>query len=270
MYGGREMEQTIVIGVHQFIGFHLTNKLLEKGKTVIGIDDSTDREDNEMDLYIGRNANYSFRTLDQLKEIKVSEETTVFIDWYDIQINRENCRISAEELTKVLQLWGEDKEPIVLVLCPIVQDSEETFIEWKRIKSEKIIYLPTVYGPWQPVTMSFAAAISDVETKELIRTLKNDYRLDAIFIDDVLNALPEIQKQEHQTIILESVSENQWAACAEELNTPELIETLTTIENRVYNEKAVYHKVNNSVTPKQGIALQIEHFEKMKRLSISE
>lgn len=269
MYGGGKMEQTIVIGAHQFIGFHLTNKLLEKGKTVIGIDDSTNKETNEMDLYIGRNANYSFLTLEQLKEVKVSEQTTVFIDWYDIQINRENCRISAEELTNVLQRWGEHKEPNVLVLCPMVQESEEPFIEWKRIKSEKIIYLPTVYGPWQPVTMAFAAAISDVDTND-IRTFKNDYRLDAIFIDDVLNALTEIQKQEHQTIILESTSENQWAACAAELNKPELIETLTSDENRVYNEKAVYHKVINSVSPKQGIALQIEHFEKMKRLSIRE
>lgn len=270
MYGGGKMEQTIVIGVHQFIGFHLTNELLEKGKTVIGIDNSTDIENNEMDLYIGRNANYSFLTLDQLKEVKVSEQTTVFIDWYDIQINRDNCRISPEELRNVLQLWGEDKAPIVMVLCPMVQESEQTFIEWKRIKSEKIIYLPTVYGPWQPETMAFAAAISDVDTNELLRTCKNDYRLDAIFIDDVLTALGEIQKQEHQTIILESVSENQWAACAEELNKPELIKTLTSVENRVYNEKAFYHKVINSVTPKQGIALQIEHFEKMKRLSISE
>lgn len=259
------MDQTIVIGVHQFIGFHLTTKLLEKGKTVIGIDGSTDIENNEMDLYIGRNANYSFLTIDQLKEVQVSEQTTVFIDWYDMQINRENCRISVEELTNVLQLWGEDKAPIVLVLCPMVQESVETFKEWKRIKSEKIIYLPTIYGPWQPVTMTFAAVISDVDTND-IRTFKNDYRQDAIFIDDVLTALPEIQKQEHQTIILESTSENQWAACAEELN----IKTLTPTENRVYNEKAVYHKVINSVTPKQGIALQIEHFEKMKRLSIRE
>jgi len=219
------MEQTIVIGVHQFIGFHLANELLEKGEKVIGIDYDPQKEDNEMDLYIGRNANYSFLTLDQLKEVKVSEQTTVFIDWYDIQINRENNNIyeRAEELTAILQHWEElaDKAPVVLVFCRMLQAD---LGNWERISQEKVIYLPTIYGPWQPVTMSFAAAISQVDANELKRALKNEYRHDAIFIDDVLKALPELLKQEHHNVILESMSENQWAACAEELNTPELIE----------------------------------------------
>lgn len=258
------MEQTIVIGVHQFIGFHLANELLEKGNIVFGIDYHPQKENHDMDLYIGRNANYSLHTFDQIKEINVTEQTIVFIDWYDIQ---ETNSERGDELTAVLQHWEEepdDKKPVVIVFCPIVLG------EWQRVSQERIIYLPTIYGPWQPVTMSFAAAINQVGETDLNRALKNEYRHDAIYIDDVLKALPELLKEDHPSIILESMNENQWIACAEEINKPELKKTLTIADKRVINDKAVYHKVLNSVTPRQGITLQIEHYEKMKRLSMSD
>ena len=53
----------------------------------------------------------------------------------------------------------------------------------------KVVYVPTIYGPWQPETMSFEAAIRQKEVSEIESAIKAEDKSDALFISDIMEAV---------------------------------------------------------------------------------
>lgn len=112
----------IISGCFEWIGFHLTEKWLNAGHTVIGIDNDWNEQKDWLSLYVGRNSSFQFvDSIDQVKEEVEGEEL--------ILINIEDRLTKGEAKIPIKREWtikiGDDKP---------VQGS--------------VIYASEVYGPW--------------------------------------------------------------------------------------------------------------------------
>ena len=56
-------------------------------------------------------------------------------------------------------------------------------------EAAKLVYLPTIYGPWQPETMSFEAAIRQKKLQEIEKAIVKEDRSDALFISDIMDVV---------------------------------------------------------------------------------
>ena len=83
------MQTYIVIGAYQFVGFYVTQYLLNQGEEVIGIDWTDSQASQyiieEKELEIGRSANYIYFPINKLRLLDISQQDTVFISCYDIR-----------------------------------------------------------------------------------------------------------------------------------------------------------------------------------------
>ena len=78
----------------------------------------------------------------------------------------------------------------------------------------KLVYAPTIYGPWQPETMSFEAAIRQKELSEIESAILKEDKSDALFISDIMEVLIEISSHHEKKIQLQSEAPDQWQQCA--------------------------------------------------------
>jgi nucleoside-diphosphate-sugar epimerase len=249
------LDQFIVIGVYQFIGFHLAKDLLDRGEVVNGCDWECDED---KDLEIGRNANFSFIQPAELTASSVTDQTTIYISWYDLQ--RRN-RASYEWLVDVLSKWAKlEKQPNVLIFQSLAAGEQDQF------PFGKTLYLPTIYGPWQHESMVFEAKIRNKPSADIQFALEKEYKLDAIYISDLIGSLEKVWTMSEQKVGIKSKKNNQWIQCAERLfqpNDSRLLEWKAPPESKI---EAEIYVVKNQVSPQVGIAKQQEHYERMQRI----
>ena len=77
------------------------------------------------------------------------------------------------------------------------------------------MYVPTIYGPWQPETMSFEAAIRQKKLSEIESAIVKEDRSDALFISDIMEVVIEIASHHEKKIQLQSEAPDQWQQCAQ-------------------------------------------------------
>ncbi|RFU63034.1 hypothetical protein [Bacillus sp. V59.32b] len=261
------MELSIVLGAYQFIGFHVCKHLLDQGIEVLGVDWTEDPDSDpiieEKQLEIGRNSNFTYLPLNQLQANEGTSKTTLFICWYDVI----KARISMDEGVKntipiLMNKFQERAErPRIVLLYPLGIADEEQICP-----ADQIIYLPTIYGPWQHENMVFEQGIRSNSTAKLKSAIEDEYTLDAIYIKDLLDSFENMLSQSEKKIIVRSSAADQWALAARELFDTPVIDDVAPGQVGTKETAGYVYEVNNNITPKQGIERQRQHHKRQELL----
>lgn len=223
------MDKAIIFGIYDFVSFHIGSTLLNKGLEVIGIHiDNLEETGNleEKRLEIGRNANFNEISLSKLDGYKLEDtvKTTLFVSLYDLyMLNRET--ILQTESGKSLQQFIDNNHVTEIVsILPIqhLNTEPDAVLQWLRGApiEWQFVYLPAVYGPWQPPTFSFQQALLARFEETEITANKREWTGDILFIDDAVEAILEIIDESglrSNCILIESGIEDYWIQCAAQL-----------------------------------------------------
>lgn len=264
------MQTSVVMGAFQFIGFHIAKYLLDRGEEVIGIDweDVSDGAILEKEMEIGRNSNFLYIPLNRLHQISISHPKIIYISCYDLS---KSC---IEDKEKIIQHFIAFLKAVeinhdfqVILILPIEEDYS-VFDSLLRVVEDndaaKLVYAPTIYGPWQPETMSFEAAIRQKELSEIESIIMKEDKSDALFISDFVEVLIKITSHHEKKIQLQSETPDQWQQCAKMLWKEEWV---SSCMNACHAQpiKGFVYKVVNKTSPMEGISLQKKHVQLLKK-----
>lgn len=266
----------IVVGAYQFVGFHVTQYLLGQGEEVIGIDWEDSQTNQyiieEKELEIGRNANFTYFPINKLRLLDVSEQFTIILSFYDSRKGK--VGLTDFQVDDIVTFLGKCKRNDhvnnleIMILLPIDGDTDEfqpVLSACEGLKSVKMVFLPTVYGPWQPESMSFEAASRQLEQADIEATLASEFREDALFITDFLAAFERILSSKDKNIHLCSSIEDHWEKCAKLVFNQEVMDSLTP-QPPSKAKKGTIYKVPNKTSPEEGIRLQNEQNKRLNLL----
>lgn len=235
------MDKAVIFGAFEFVGFYLCKSLLDGGYEVVGI--PFDTEDapftEEKRLEVGRNTNFIEKIPDgNLDLFEQRRENYIWIfSLYDLYAKSqskdgvfEESVASMIEHTLTNSVRQEDQ---IVFLLPIQFGADHFETERHRplrervkkvtedltlVKESLFIYLPTVFGPFQPASYYFQKMI---EGSESATEGEDDWewRQDAIFIEDLIKPMTNlIAEQRNGSFTFESGSKGRWQDCMEYLN----------------------------------------------------
>lgn len=267
----------IVVGAYQFVGFHVTQYLLGQGEEVIGIDWEGSKTHQhiieEKELEIGRNANFTYFPINKLRLLDVSEQFTIVLSFYDSKKGEADLTdLDIDHIISFLEKCKKNdhvKSLKIMILLPIDGDTNEfqsVLSACEGIEAVKMVFLPTIYGPWQPESMSFEAGTSHLEESEIQAIIDSEFREDALFITDFINSFERILSSTDRNIHLCSSIENHWKKCAKHVFTEEILESLTPPPPSKGMKGSIF-KVPNNTSPEEGIRLQREQNKRLKLLN---
>ena len=266
------MQTYIVIGTYQFIGFYVTQYFLNQGEEVIGID-WADKDDSpyimeEKELEIGRSANYIYFPVNKLKLLDIARQDTVFISCYDIYHGKfGNTELLLSEIGSFIEKCKKkdlSETPNIVLFMPVAEESlfQSIISAIEGIDSAKIIYLPTVYGPWQSEAMSFEVGINQQGPSVIEAAIAKEYTGDALFVSDFVNALEGVLASSDRSIQLSSNIADHWYKCAAHVFDEEIASSFAPTPK--INKGSIV-EVQCNTDPQEGVALQRKH---NKRLSL--
>ena len=266
----------IVVGAYQFVGFHVTQYLLGQGEEVIGIDWEGFKTNQyiieEKELEIGRNANFTYFPINKLRLLDVSEQFTILLSFYDSRKGKTGLTdLHIDDIVSFLEKCKKNDHVNglkIMILLPIDGDTDEfqaVLSACEGMESVKMVFLPTIYGPWQPESMSFEAGTSQLEQSAIHATLASEFREDALFITDFIDAFERILSSTDRNIHLCSSIEDHWKKCAKLVFNQEVIDSLTP-KPPTKNMRGTIYKVPNKTSPEEGIRLQIEQNKRLNLL----
>ncbi|MDQ1004119.1 hypothetical protein QFZ28_004519 [Neobacillus niacini] len=267
---GIVMDKVVVIGVFDFVNFHVCKAFLDKGIEVRGVQLETEvNEDmiNEKRLEIGRNANFSEVSLGEISNHS-SEYETIVLSVYDLYMRHKEDFLLADQLiSKIIN--RNNWENIVFVvpsqlLRNVIDSKAEVVIEdfLKRIISQNkdcyILYLPTVFGPWQPETFMFQSSIlTEMDRGKPFKGLREE-TCDALFVEDTVKSIIEIiENKEPGKYLLQSGKRDQWNLCAALLQINE--QGLNNSKAEIMEEDLTKIIVPSTVPLSAALTRQIEH-----------
>jgi hypothetical protein len=266
---GSVMDKVVMVGVFDFVNFYVCKALLDKGIEVTGVQIETEDESDilvEKRLEIGRNANFTEVSLGDISNVS-NENVAIVLSVYDLYMRYKEEYLLNED--RLLHLITKNQWEQIVILVPsqmlneVIDSKAEVMIEdfIKRIKVQKekihLLYLPTLYGPWQPDTFMFQSSIlSEMNRGKLFRGLREETG-DALFVQDTAKLLVEIiQNHEPGSYLLQSGKSNQWEKCAAFLRISEQESNrLLKIKEGNLTKMTVTSTLPISV----GLAKQIEH-----------
>ncbi|MED3908970.1 hypothetical protein P4597_07185 [Peribacillus simplex] len=269
------MQTNIVIGTYRFVGFYVTQYLLNQGEEVIGIDwadsEASQYIMEEKELEIGRNSNYIYFPINKLKLLDIKQQDTVFISCYDIQSGKmDKIDFVIGEIVSLIEKCkknGKNETPNFVLFMPIEKDVsifQYVLSSIRGIDSAKIIFLPTIYGPWQSEGMSFEAGINQLEQSDIKAAIAAEYTGDALYITDFVNALEEVTSSSDRDIQLCSSIDDHWNKCAM-LIFGESMDSVASQSTTKINKGTIF-EVKSKLEPEEGIALQIKHNKRLNLL----
>lgn len=269
------MQTNIVIGTYRFVGFYVTQYLLNQGKEVIGIDwadsEASQYIMEEKELEIGRNSNYIYFPINKLQLLDISQQDTVFISLYDIQSGKlDKIDFLIGEIVSFIEKFknGKDETPNFVLFMPIEKDVcvfQSILSSIREIDSTKIIFLPTIYGPWQSEGMSFEAGINQLGQSDINAAIAAEYTGDALYITDFVNALEAVlTSSSDRDIQLCSSIDDHWNKCAR-LIFSESMDSFTSHSTTKINKGTIF-EVQCKMEPEEGIALQRKHNKRLNLL----
>ncbi|WHY98785.1 hypothetical protein [Peribacillus simplex] len=269
------MQTKIVIGTYRFVGFYVTQYFLNQGEEVIGIDwadsEASQYIMEEKELEIGRNSNYIYFPINKLKLLDISQQDTVFISLYDIQSGKlDKIDFLIGEIISFIEKFknGKDETPNFVLFMPIEKDVsifQSILSSIREIDSAKIIYLPTIYGPWQSEDMSFEVGINQLGQSDINAAIVAEYTGDALYITDFVNALETVLTSiSDRDIQLCSSIDDHWNKCAR-LIFGGSMDSFTSQSTTKINKGTIF-EVQCKMEPEEGIALQRKHNKRLNLL----
>jgi nucleoside-diphosphate-sugar epimerase len=219
---GSVMDKVVMVGVFDFVNFHVCKALLDKGIEVRGIQIETEDDYDiliEKRLEIGRNANFSEVTLVDILNGSYENETIV-LSVYDLYMRYKEEYLLNEDM--LINLISKNKWEQIVILAPsqilanVFESKAEIVIDdfINRAISQKqdihLLYLPTIFGTWQPDTFMFQNSIlTDMNRGKPFRGLREETS-DAIFVDDTVHSIIEIiENKQPGRYLLQSGKINQ-------------------------------------------------------------
>ncbi len=270
------MQTNIVIGTYRFVGFYVTQFFLIQGEEVIGIDwddsEASQYIKEEKELEIGRNSNYIYFPINKLKLLDISQQDTVFISCYDIQRGKmDKIDFVIGEIVSFIEKCkknGKNETPNFVLFMPIEKDVsifQSILSSIRGMDSAKIIFLPTIYGPWQSEGMSFEAGINQLGQSDIKAAIAAEYTGDALYITDFVNALEAVlTTSSDRDIQLCSSIDDHWDKCAK-LIFGESMDSFTSQSTTKINKGTIF-EVQCKMEPEEGIALQRKHNKRLNLL----
>jgi hypothetical protein len=270
---GIVMDKVVIVGVFDFVNFHVCKALLDKGIEVRGVQiESEENEDIVIQkrLEIGRNANFCEVSLGDISNDSYENETIV-LSVYDLYMRYKEEYLLNEDMLFNLISKNQWRQIVILVpsqlLKEVIDSKAEVIIEDFIIRTKAqnknihLLYLPTIYGPWQPDTFMFQSSIlTEMNKGKPFRGLREETG-DALFVQDSTQLLIEIiENQEPGRYLLQSGKNHQWDKCAAFLRINE------QGSNRILEireEGLTKIIVNSNVPISVGLTKQIEHAHRL-------
>lgn len=271
------MDKVAITGVFDFVNFHVCKALLDKGIEVRGAQiESEENEDIlfEKRLEIGRNSNFAEVSLREIS-VESTENETIIISLYDLYMRYREDFLLNDHLINSLISRNNWENIVILVpsqlLKEVIDSKAEVIIEdfLKRTKAQNkdihFLYLPTIFGPWQPDTFMFQSSIlTEMNRGNPFRGLREETG-DALYVEDIAQLIIEIiESKEPGSYLLHSGKSDQWNKCAEflridEQESPDL--------NVVIREKDLTKIIVHNTHPiSVALTKQIEHAQRIYSL----
>lgn len=267
------MDKVVIVGVFDFVNFHVCKALLEKGFEVRGVQiESEENGDDlvEKRLEIGRNANFTEVALVNISKDSY-EDHTIVISTYDLYMLYKEEYLQNEEIRSNLINMHNWEQIVILVPSQLLTNKIETsadviiddFISRTKAHNKNIylVYLPTIFGPWQPDTFFFQSSIlRKMDRGKPFRGFREETR-DALFVDDTVESIIDlIENKDPGRYLLQSGKSNQWDLCASLLQINE--QHLNT--NEEFIEENITKLIAKSTVPiSTALKKQIDHASRL-------
>ncbi len=271
---GIVMDKVVIVGVFDFVNFHVCKALLDQGIEVRGVQLETQENEDmviEKRLEIGRNANFAEVSMGELSN-PASENEAIVLSVYDLYMNhKEDYLLNDHLLSKIISRYNWENIVILVpsqLLKNVIDLKAKVVIEdfLKRTISKNkdcyLLYLPTVFGPWQPETFMFQSTIlTEMNRGKPFKGLREETS-DALFVEDTVKSIIEIiENKEPGRYLLQSGKSNQWDLCAAllQINEHGLNNRILEIKEEDLTKKIVPSTVPISV----ALTRQIEHAHRL-------
>lgn len=259
------MDKAIIIGVYDYLGFHLCLKFLEQGLEVIGVHVDKEMIDlfyTEKKLLIGRNSNFTEIELDEFNAEDRKEKTFIFIDFYSSYYKHQEIELMASLQKKFTGV----KLTSMVSLLPIqfcgnrIEEQQTFFQSFHEESAASFFYLPSVYGPWQP--LQFALQQSLYAPKKELVVSEREWTEDAVYVEDVIDAVyGNFEKPGINKYILRSTIKNHWQQL---IGTEQKVEHACEMKYPpLESEKEFIILKIGQTEPKAGIAKQKDHLYRL-------
>jgi hypothetical protein len=274
-----DMERVIIYGTYHFLGFSLCEKLLDEGIQVCGFRLSEDISEDfleEKKLLIGRNANFEEKIVGSeaatFMEDSLKSDMIIVISFYDIyySIDEYPFLILEKILKNINKQYSDVSNVKVIILFPteFIEDIPEAvnrqfnFLKENKLKVQKI-YIPTVFGPWQPSVFLFQQYLLKEFLKAEPKLDKRETTSDAIYIKDIIEMIIRLMKsKEMNDYLIQSNSSGQWFKGAEHLKL-KLDTNKQAINGLTADDTVNIIKLKESISIIDGLEQQKRHLSRL-------
>lgn len=223
------MERTAILGVYDFIAYSLCKYMLNDGVEIEGVHISSKHDDyftEEKRMEIGRNANFSEISFKEWQTAGTNEH--MIISLYEHFHQDGTIEHYMKGIINKLENMERKSQTLIMILpaqlalkYEKLTDSQLDllrFIEKMNI-SVLQIYLPTIYGPWQPEEYFFQQSLNYLEGESSIPVIaKWEWTHDALYIEDAVETIMDLAESGKEgKYFFASGKTNLWRSCANEL-----------------------------------------------------
>jgi nucleoside-diphosphate-sugar epimerase len=270
------MERATILGIYDFIGYSLCRYLLDLGTEVVGIHPAVKIEDyftEEKRLEIGRNANFTEIGLQDWKE--EAAEGFLFVALFEALQGQEGTKGSLEAIFSKLESRYLKKLPTAVIL-PAYYAHENGRMKEVGAKISTLIhshestmltiYLPAIYGPWQPEKFYFQQAMICASKGGKIPAISDwEWTHDCLYIEDAVKTIKEMAESGQQGhYILSSGEQDRWLQCAEELVGLDPVILRKEMEKPVLKRSIQVRTIRKNEQISKGLIRQKEHFTRIQ------
>jgi hypothetical protein len=279
------MDKAIIFGGFDFISFHVCITVLNKGLEVKAIHiEEKDKIEylEEKRLEVGRNANFLEQSLVDWtnKREKDTMKTTLVFSLYDLYMRKIEALLQNETVTSPIIKYIEQnkRNTDVVFILPIQMSSRHVmknelvgFLAKVEglVKNVQLLYLPTIYGPWQPSTFLFQQAIFSKLQKTDIFPDEREWTKDTLFVDDAMELIFEIiETGIPGGYLLESGRKDYWFQCAKYLNIEanQAKSTSCDRDEPFQTDRQIIRVSVKKLTPiEASISKQMEHVQRLNK-----
>lgn len=268
------MERATILGIYDYIGYSLCRSLLDQGVEINGIFPKGMKEDyftEEKRLEIGRNANFMESGLQEWNR----KEDFLFVTLFESLQSRHIPDDFLEALLSELEDRQLKKLPTAVILpADFAQDevelSEREASMSKLVNSGKsnflTIYLPTIYGPWQPEECFFQQVMSQPssDNRKMPKIGPREWTHDCLYIDDAVKMIKNMAESGHHgQYILSSGEHDRWLQCARELLGDDTALITNDAGAPVFRDSIQVRKVEQNEQISKGLSRQKEQFRRI-------
>lgn len=277
------MDRVILFGPFEFLGFGLCQTLLDKGIEVNAISISDEDDDpftEEKRMEIGRNANFVERSLDEKLDDDIIETTPLIIPFYDFYMRKTEKDLMSRPIEAFLQRLQPSQVSVTILLPKQfeyenppgeIEDDFRGFLKQKGFTFHEL-YLPTIYGPWQPKEYFFQQLLFPDRT-ETPTLSSRETVCDAIFIEDAVSAMVQLITEKDGKYLIKSEEQNNWFTCLENLFEMKAMEEREFIYEQIDRNSSHIEKnekmrenikkviIKKTTEPSKGLELQQRQYE---------